>query len=167
MKKLIGMIVIVGLAVFIGCGEKEKSNPTGPGVTHNGTIHATVGGDYTLTFNCTTAYCVADQGTSGSMHVQGEVTVGSDTYQIDIHISQEPSTGTWGLTFPSADYATIAKSNTGNFSESGSVTVTQASTSKVVGTFDFVAWRVEGDPVVKKTVTVSSGTFDVPIILAN
>jgi hypothetical protein len=169
MKKSIGMIAIVCLAVFIGCGDKKKSNPSGPGVVHNGTIHATVSGDYNLTFNCTTAYCVASKGTNGSMDVQGFVTSGSDTLSITINILSEPSTGTWALDFLSGNWGAIEKDNTMNISESGSVTVTQATTSKVVGTFNFEAWRMEagGTGVVRKTVNVSNGTFDVPIILTN
>jgi hypothetical protein len=161
MKKLIGMILIIGLFVFIGCGNK-KSNSTGPGVIHNGRIHTNVSGNYNLTFNCTTAYCVATQGTNRSMDIQGFVTSGADTFSITINISDAPTSGTWTLGFPAENWGVIEKNNTMNYSESGSVTVTGASSSKVVGTFNFEAFGMGGT-----TVTVSDGTFNAPIISAN
>lgn len=60
--------------------------------------------------------------------------------------------------------ASVAENSIGNFSESGGVTFTQISASRMAGTFSFTAFRMVGVGE-KVTVTVTEGTFDVPVIL--
>jgi hypothetical protein len=155
-----------------GCGGNDKG-PAGPGDgTYDGTLNATIRGDLNLDFRCSTAYGIkgtgdSGQGTTGSMHVQGVVTQGADEYMIDIQVYRDPATGTYQLTFPAvAGVATVIKNNVGNLSESGSVTFSQVSSTRLAGTFSFQAFRMAsiGEKV---TVTVTSGTFDVPVILSN
>jgi hypothetical protein len=170
MKRWIGLLALLGLVAFVGCGGDEGTpSPTGPtGQTHDGTINATIDGDLVLNFRCTTAYGLqgtGGQGTTGSMHVQGIVSQGADSYMIDIQVFHDPAVGTYQLAFPAEDgIATVAKNNVGNFSESGSVTVTQTSATRLAGTFSFTAFRMTGVGQ-KVTVTVTEGTFDVPVIL--
>jgi hypothetical protein len=172
MKRWLCSLALLSLIVIVGC--KDESNPTGPNNnTHNGTITATLSGDYSVAFNCSAAYAVVSagdegQGIPGSIDIQGSVTVGSDTYMISIHISANTSTGTWDLVFATENWGSIAKNNTLNFSKSGSISITQASSSKLQGTFNFAAFRMEqsNGSVVERTVNVASGTFNVPIIVA-
>jgi hypothetical protein len=168
MKRWIVLLAMLGLIVTVGCGDNKK-DPTVPddNSDYDGTISATIAGDLSLDFNCTTAYGLAEAGAggaTGSMHIQGIVTQGTDEYMIDIQVYHDPATGTYQLDFPPVDgVGTVAKNNTGNISESGSVTFTQVSSSHLVGTFSFTAFRiVEG--VGKVTVTVTDGTFNVPVI---
>lgn len=173
MKRWIVLLLVLGLTSFAACNDDDNStNPNDNDNnhnTHNGTITARVTGDYTLNFACTTGYGLAlnevqGQGT-GSMHIQGPFTVGGDTYLIDIQIYENPGTGTFEFVFPPVNaVGSIGKNSTGNFSESGSVTVTEATSSRLKGTFSFTAFRIE-QGIGKVTVTVSNGTFDVPVIL--
>lgn len=170
MKRWIVLLMVLTLASFVACSDDDNPSRTNDDDnTHDGTITATVTGDYTLDFACTTGYGLAlhevpGEG-SGSMHIQGPFTVGSDTYMIDIQIYHNPGTGTFDFAFPPVDaVGSIGKNNTGNFSESGSVTVTEASSSRLKGTFSFTAFRME-QGIGKVTVTVTNGTFDVPVIM--
>jgi hypothetical protein len=163
----IGVLTLLTLAASGGCGSSTTTPP--PGQTHNGTISANIGGDFSLTFNCTTAYGLvvapdAGEGTPGSMHIQGPVTQGGDTYLLDIQVYHDPATGTYVLDFPPVDgVGSIARNSTGNVSETGSVTFTQVSSTRLAGTFSFTAFRMVGVGE-KVTVTVTDGTFDVPVI---
>jgi len=170
MNRLISIAVIISLTLFFGCSEdkKDNSNPTGPGGANTGTINASISGDFASNFQCTTAYGLqgtanASQGTGGSMHIQGTVT-GSDTIMIDIQIYHDPATGTYDLAFPPVDgVGIVSKNNEMNFSESGTATFSQVSSSRMSGTFNFTAFRMT-DVGQKVTVTVTSGSFDVPVI---
>jgi hypothetical protein len=176
MKRWISLAVVLCMILFIGCKKdsNDNSNPAGNGngTTHDGTISATISGDISVNFQCSAAYGIqgtgdAGQGTSGVMQFQGTMTQGSDTYMIDIQVYHDPATGTYQFAFPPVDaVGTIAKNSTGNFSESGSVTFTQVSASRMAGTFSFTAFRMTNEGQ-KVTVNVASGTFNVPVIASN
>jgi hypothetical protein len=174
MKRWIGLVVMLCVMLFSGCKDEKKddSNPAGNGNTHDGTLNASISGDFTLNFQCSAAYSIqgtgnAGQGTTGVMHIQGSMTQGSDTYMIDIQVYHDPATGTYQFAFPPVDgIGSVSKNSTMNFSESGSVTFTQVSSSRMAGTFSFTAFRMI-DVGQKATVNVANGTFDVPVIASN
>jgi len=162
--------VLFGL-LFLSCSDdKDDSNPTGPGANiKNGTLTATISGDFTLNFQSNAAYGLqatanATQGITGMMHIQGAMSQGADAYLIDIQIYHDPATGTYSLAFPPVDaVGTVTKNNSGSFSKSGSVTLTTVSSTRMKGTFSFTAFRMTGVGQ-EVTTTVSSGVFDVPVI---
>lgn len=162
-------ITAVMSILLMGCDKDD--NPLDPGTNlKNGTLTASISGDLTLNFQCSAAYGLqsksdAGQGITGLMHIQGLVTQGSDEYMIDIQVYHDPATGTYQLEFPPVEgVATVTKNNTGNISKSGSVTFTQVSETRMAGTFSFTAFRMVSVGV-EATVTVTSGTFNVPVIL--
>jgi hypothetical protein len=164
------VIAAVTAMLLTGCGKDDNNNPVIPGNNlRNGTLTASISGDFTLNFQCHTAYGLqgttnASQGIQGIMQVQGTVTQGSDTYLLDIQAYHDPATGTYQLAFPPVEgVATLTKNGVVNFSSSGSVTFTQVSATKMTGTFSFTAFHMDnaGQEV---TITVASGTFDVPVI---
>ncbi|MBM3317035.1 MAG: hypothetical protein FJY75_04200 [Candidatus Eisenbacteria bacterium] len=169
MKRWIGLLVLVGLVAVLGCNDDKKSTtPDGDdNGNYDGTITATITGDLELDFSCSTAYGIAEAGQGGAaglMQIQGIVMQGADEYMIDIQVYRDPATGTYDLAFPPVDgVGSVAKNDTGNFSESGSVTFTQVGSGKLAGTFEFVAFRVIGVGEMVTT-TVADGTFDVPVI---
>jgi hypothetical protein len=172
-KMFLFLISIAMLFSIVGCNDDDDKNPAGPGNNkYDGTLNATVSGDFNLNFQCKTAYGLIVKpanGQSGSMHIQGSVTQGSDTYLIDIQVYHDAATGTYDMTFPmqtGQGLGTISKNSVGNVSESGSITFTQVNDSHMVGTFEFTAWRMEGVGQ-KVTVVVSSGSFNVPVIDVN
>lgn len=171
MKRWIGLLAVLGLVFFGGCNDDKDPTGSNGDDNHNGnydgTITATLAGDLSLDFNCSTAYGLQTTGegkTTGLMQIQGIVTQGSDEYMIDIQVYHDPATGTYQFEFPPvAAVATVAKNNVGNFSEVGSVTFTQVSATRMAGTFSFTAFRMVGVGQ-KVTVDVTDGVFDVPVI---
>jgi hypothetical protein len=168
MRRWIAPLALLAVTLTAGCGDDS----TGPGdgdVILDGTLNATVAGDLGLTFRCTAAYGVqateSEDGT-GLMQVQGSVTQGADTYLISIQVSHDPATGTYNLAMGTQGVAAITKNNVGNFAESGTVTFTQVSSSRMKGTFNFTAVRLVGVGD-QRTVTVTQGTFDVPVIVGD
>jgi hypothetical protein len=171
MKSTKWLIIITLMSMLLmSCGKKDNNNPVGPGNNlMNGTLTASISGDFTLNFQCHEAYGLqgitnASQGIQGIMQVQGTVTQGSDTYLLNIQAYHDPATSTFQLAFPPVEgVATLTKNGVANFSSSGSVTFTQVSGTKMTGTFSFTAFHMDnaGQEV---TITVASGTFDVPVI---
>jgi len=167
--KLIAIPIILSL-MLAGC--KEKKNPTGPNDQTGGKLNAVISGNFSLNFQSNNAiglYDPADpsEGFEGAMQVQGSVKQGSDEYIIDIQVYRNPVTGTYQFSFPMVDaVASISKNELGYLSKSGSVTFTQVSKSRLVGTFNFtgISMDATGQEV---TVTVASGTFDVPVLDIN
>lgn len=164
--KLIAIPIMLSL-ILAGC--KEKKNPTGPNDQTGGKLNAVISGDFSLNFQSNDAIGLYDQadpgeGFEGGMQVQGSVKQGSDEYIIDIQVYRNPATGTYQFSFPPVDaVASISKNDLGYLSKSGSVTFTQVSKSRLAGTFNFTAIAVD-DSGQSVTVTVASGTFDVPVM---
>ena len=171
MKRWTMLFALLAVTLAVGCGDDDGTGPGngGNGVV-DGTLNATVTGDYEVSFRCTAAYGVqleAAAGGQGTMQVQGSVVQGADTYMISIQVYRDAATGTYDLSFPPVEgVGTISKNNVGNFSESGTVTFTQVSSSRMKGTFSFTAFRIVGVGD-KRTVTLTEGTFDVPVILGD
>jgi len=169
MKRWMLLLALLGAMALVNCND-DDNGPTDPnGDEYDGTISATVTGDLELEFNCTTAYGLLVPGdgglrTNGLMQIQGVVTEGQDEYMIDIQVYHDPATGTYALAFPPVEgVATIAQNDIGNFSDEGSVTFTQVSSTRMKGTFSFHAFRVVS-PGVLTSIDVEDGTFDVPVI---
>lgn len=167
MPRWIALVALLALTFAAGCG--DDSDPNGPGDGNSlwdGTINANLAGEHTLNFRCTAGYGLQadDVEEGGLMQVQGSVTQGSDVYMISIQVYHAPATGTYDLAFASqTGVGTVSKNNVGSFAESGTVTFTQVSSSRMKGTFSFTAFRMAavGD---QRTTTVTQGTFDVPVI---
>jgi hypothetical protein len=167
--KIFKILLLISLAMIFCLVSCNDNNPTKGDTKYDGTLNATISGDLNLSFQCKEAYGLIvkpAEGLNGSMHIQGSVKQGSDTYMIDIQVYHDAAAGTYELSFPMSSgggVASVAKNNTGNFSESGSVTFTQVSSTRMAGTFEFTAWRV--DNVGQKITTeVASGSFNVPVI---
>ncbi|MBM3285848.1 MAG: hypothetical protein FJY88_00635 [Candidatus Eisenbacteria bacterium] len=172
MRRWIGLLAVLCLTTLVSCGDDDKKSTTGPGdqnQEHDGTITAAITGDFQLDFTCADAYGLKvepQEGLPGSMHIQGDVTLGSDQYMIDIQVYHDPATGTFDLTFPPVDgVGSIIKNSRIHYSETGSVTISQVSASRMEGTFSFHAFSMVS-PGQRVDVDVMEGTFDVPVILA-
>jgi hypothetical protein len=171
MKRTKWIVFAAMVILFLsGCSDDKNDNPANPGANlKNGTLAAAISGDFSLNFQCSAANGLqetgnASQGTTGIMHIQGIMAQGSDEYMIDIQVYHNPATGAYQLEFPSAvGAAIVSKNSDANFAKSGSVTFSQVSSTRMAGTFNFSAFRLDnaGKEI---TVTVSSGTFDVPVI---
>ena len=166
MRRWLVLFALLGSAMIIGCSDDDGPNNPGDPV-HDGTLDATIAGDLTLDFHCTTAYGLSVQGgggPSGLMQIQGICTVGSDEYMIDIQVYHDPEPGLYGFAFPFVDaVASIAKNNVASVSNSGSVTFSEVSSDRLAGTFSCTAFHLV-EPGVEFNITVTDGTFDVPVI---
>lgn len=171
--RILTLIFTLAFFCFVvsGCFDNDK-NPTGVDNKKNGKLNATLSGDINLNFQCNEAFGLqaignASEGTSGLMQIQGTIKQGSDEIGIDIQVYHDPATGTYQLFFPPQEgVGTVIKNNESYISKSGSIAFTEVNKNRMVGTFSFTAFRMIGVGQ-EVTVTVTSGSFDVPVIESN
>ncbi len=134
MKKMITLSVLIAFTlIFLGCGDKKKSNNiVGPGDDNTvvlGTLKATLSGAVSLSFNSNSALGhTVNLPTQKEMFVTGEMTVNGILYSLTIVISAY-GTGTYNLVLNSGNLALLNVGQGANaitfYNTTGSINFTQ------------------------------------------
>ncbi len=167
-------LFLIALAVMINCKNKKKDNNLiGPnGNTNNGSMSATVSGEYNLSLQSSTAAGVTDV---SMMSALSDFSQGTTNYSLTIMVYSAVKTGTFDVVFVGGDFTNKAtclfQAQIGNdtaskrsfWGYSGTITISEASNTHLKGTFQFAAREnIPGSP----EIAVTNGSFDVPAVYA-
>ena len=157
----------------------DSGSPSG-----QGSFSATVAGDLTLSFTGCAVFAIATQGANQGFAIalerQGSSQVDRDVVLLARFNTQRPGVGTYSIVSsscntctdddfdagyvlyrPSGDYAFFA-------SESGTLTITESTAQRVVGTLTFAAtWLASSPNITARDITIMASFTAVPGTLPN
>ena len=155
LKFTLTIVLILGLGLMAGCGDDDDADPTTPGgggsTPTGGTMSATCDG---------TPVDFGDDCTGLKTASTNEVVlVGGNSNNESLLISGEGTTGSYTLNASSDASVTMVYNSAAWFCASGTLVVTTATDTRMIGTFIGVFEDVQ-----QNTMTVTNGAFDVPIV---
>ena len=149
------------------------------GPSNQGSFSATVTGDLSLAFTGRAVFGVATQGTQQGFLIalerQGSTQVDRDVVVLARFNTQRPAAGTYAIVSSSCNTCTdddfdagyVLYRPSGDFgffaSETGTLTITESTAERIVGTLSFDAvWVLSSDNITARDITVSASFTAVP-----